>query len=86
MEGFRVTPSQGSHFFHNITSLGIMYLTVPHDSPNAFMDWDELLGLPAVRDKKHVKHVRLPASVVVKVDGQSGSGVVFRPPGSKTCK
>jgi hypothetical protein len=86
MEGFRVTPSQGSHFFHNITSLGIMYLTVPHDSPNAFMDWDELLGLPAVEDRKHVRHLRLPAPVVVKVDGQSGSGVVFRPPGSGSCE
>lgn len=85
MEDFQVTPSQGSHFFHNITSLGIMYLTVPHDSRGAFINWDDILALPAVEDRKYVRHLRLPSPVVVKVDGQSGRGVVFRPGGSRSC-
>jgi hypothetical protein len=79
LEGFRVIPSQGTHFFHNITSLGVMYLTVAADSGGVFMNWDELSKLPAVATGKYVSHLRLPSPVVVKVDGQSGRGVVYRP-------
>jgi hypothetical protein len=76
-EGFRVAPSHGTHFFHNITSLGIMYLTVPHDSEGASMDWKELERTPPVATGKYVKHVRLPYPVTVKVDGRSGRGIIL---------
>lgn len=85
LEGFRIAPSQGTHFFHNITSLGVMYLTIPYDSPSASMDWDELYNLPPMAIKKYVRHVRLPSPVVVKVDGRTGMGVVFRPDASPGC-
>jgi hypothetical protein len=62
-----------------------MYLTVPYDSPSAFMDWDELYNLPPMVNKKYVRHVRLPSPVVVKVDGRTGMGVVFRPDASEGC-
>lgn len=83
LKSFRVAPSHGTHFFHNITSLGVMYLTVPYGSERAFMNWDELRKLPVVATKKYVRHLRLRSPVVVKVDGQSGKGVVFRPSGSQ---
>jgi hypothetical protein len=79
-EGFRVAPSHGTHFFHNITSLGIMYLTVPHDSPGASMNWKELDLVPPLTTRKYVRHIRLPDPVTVKVDGKSGRGVILRSP------
>jgi hypothetical protein len=85
MEGFRIAPSYGTHFFHNITSLGVMYLAVPHDSESAFMNWDELGSLPAVVTKQYVRHLRLPVPVVVKVDGRIGRGLVFRPSKEPSC-
>jgi CheY-like chemotaxis protein len=79
LEGFRVAPSYGTHFFHNITSLGVMYLAIPYGFETAFMRWEELTSLPPVAAKKYVRHVRLPSPVIVKVDGRSGRGVVYRP-------
>jgi hypothetical protein len=76
-EGFRVAPSHGTHFFHNVTSLGIMYLTVPLESQNAFAEW-ERLGGPSTQARKYVRHIRLPYSVSVKVDGRTGRGVIMR--------
>jgi hypothetical protein len=79
-EGFRVAPSHGTHFFHNITSLGIMYLTVPHETQGAFADWQALGSIPPVTAKQYVKHIRLPYRLVVKVDGRTGKGVILRRP------
>jgi hypothetical protein len=77
-EGFRVAPSHGTHFFHNITSLGIMYLTVHHDSPSATTRWDELGSIRPESAGKYVKHIRIPSPVIVKVDGRTGRGVILR--------
>jgi CheY-like chemotaxis protein len=77
-EGFRIAPSHGTHFFHNITSLGIMYLTVHHDSEEASLNWPDLHEIPPTTAKTYVKHIRLPYPVVVKVDGRQGRGVILR--------
>jgi hypothetical protein len=82
-EGFGFAPSQGTHFFHSITALGVMYLTVPHSAAGAFTDWEEIDRLPVVADRKYVRHLRLPCPVVVKVDGRSGKGAVFRSAGAR---
>ncbi len=77
-EGFKVAPSHGTHFFHNITSLGIMYLTVPHGSRGASINWKELQEIRPTTSRKYVKHIRLPDPVTVKVDGKTGRGVILR--------
>ena len=61
--------SQGSHFFHNITTLGINYITVSR-STEGKIDWDWLTGLPRLKDADFVAHVRLDMPVTLKVDGR----------------
>lgn len=70
-----VEPSQGSHFFHNLSSLGVLYLAVPH-AQEPGVRWDGLAALPAVRETGLLRHVRLPAPLDVRVDGRSGRGVI----------
>ncbi|WP_432737077.1 PEP/pyruvate-binding domain-containing protein [Maridesulfovibrio sp. FT414] len=80
-ESLKVEPSQGSHFFHNITTLGINYLMVL-DKPGNVMDWDWFTSQPAAEAGEFVSHVRLPAPITVKVDGRSSQGVVLPAKGS----
>lgn len=71
-----VDPSQGSHFFHNITSFRVLYFTVSHTGPYR-IDWDWLARQPAEKELEFVRHVRAAAPLRVKVDGRSGRGVVL---------
>ncbi len=77
-ENLKADPSQGSHFFHNITSLGIAYLTVPEDGTN-FIDWQWLASLPVENHTAFVAHVRCPEGVVLKIDARSGQAVLLPP-------
>jgi len=71
-------PSQGSHFFHNLSSFEIRYFTVRHGEGRG-IDWDWLRRQPAVTRTDHVRHVRPPAPLSLKVDGRTRRGVVLRP-------
>lgn len=74
-----VDPSQGSHFFQNMTSLRIGYFTVPMDRAHGFIDWEWLHALPAAAESEHLKHVRLEEPVTVMIDGRSSQGVILKP-------
>lgn len=71
----KAEPSQGSHFFHNVTTLGINYLTVAGGED--FVRQDRLDSLPRVLEKEFVVHVRLNEPCTLKVDGRKSVGVVF---------
>jgi CheY-like chemotaxis protein len=71
-------PSQGSHFFHNVTTLGIPYLTVGPRPPD-FFDWAFLARLPVVRETDFVAHVALETPFRLKVDGRTQKGVMYMP-------
>ncbi len=75
LPAMNVELSQGSHFFHNISSFRVSYFCVRHDG-NDRLDWDWLARQPAVGEGALVRHVRLEAPLVVKVDGRTGCGVV----------
>jgi hypothetical protein len=68
--------SQGSHFFHNISSFQIFYFSVSH-SGEYHIDWNWLGRQEVVNDTDLVRHVRLAAPLRVKVDGRSGRGVIL---------
>ncbi|MBZ0267575.1 PEP/pyruvate-binding domain-containing protein, partial [bacterium] len=70
--------SQGSHFFHNVTSFGVPYFTVRHDGGGR-IDWDWLKGLPAASETANLRHVTLPQPLRVEVDGRTGLGLIRRP-------
>jgi hypothetical protein len=71
-----VDPSQGSHFFHNMTSFRVQYLTVRHTGPYR-INWDWLARLPAIAETEFVRHVRTLGPLRVKVDGRAGRGVIL---------
>jgi hypothetical protein len=71
-----IEASQGSHFFHNITSFEVSYFSVWHESVPG-IDWDWLDGRPAVAETEFVRLVRAPAPLLVKVDGRSGRGGIW---------
>lgn len=69
-------PSQGSHFFHNLSSFQVCYLTVRPDV--AGIDWEWIRRQPVERQTAHVRHAGLAAPLEVAVEGASGRGVVRR--------
>ncbi|RME82937.1 MAG: hypothetical protein D6775_09495 [Caldilineae bacterium] len=73
----RAEPSQGSHFFHNITTLGINYITVA-DADKSFIKWDWLCSQPKVRETDYVAWARVDPPVVLKVDGRTSRCVLFQ--------
>ncbi len=68
--------SQGSHFFHNLSSFRVSYFSVRHDGPFE-IQWDWLNRQRAVTQTAHVRHVRLTNPLSVLVDGHSGRGVIY---------
>jgi hypothetical protein len=75
LPAMNVDLSQGSHFFHNISSFQVSYFCVRHDGADR-LDWDWLARQQAVVETDFVRHVRLDTPLVVKVDGRTGRGVV----------
>jgi hypothetical protein len=80
--GFRdvvVTPSQGSHFFQNITSFRVGYFTVNANHPSCFIDWDWLqLQVPA-EALNYTRHLAFTEPITVKINGQKGKGIILKP-------
>jgi hypothetical protein len=72
----KADPSQGSHFFHNITTLGIAYATIA-DGKKDFLKWDWLNALPRAEETRYVAHVRLAKPFVLKIDGRSSQCVMY---------
>lgn len=72
-------PSQGTHFFHNMTSAGIGYFSLCSSSESEFVRWDLLRALPGEEIGLGVRHVRLARPLSVRMDGQAQEGVVFLP-------
>jgi hypothetical protein len=69
--------SQGSHFFHNLLSFHVLYISVEHYGPHR-IDWEWLGRQSAVQSTDHLTHVRLPEPLEIRVDGVSGRGVIRR--------
>ena len=76
---FMVEPSQGSHFFHNITSFMVGYFSVNAFKGEGSVDWDWLLQQPAVETKKFSKHLRFDTPVIVKMNGKENKGIIIKP-------
>ena len=74
----RPEPSQGSHFFHNLSSFAVLYLTVPAAGPGPGIDWAWLASQPEVARTEHVRHVRCRQPLLLRVDGRSRRGAVLR--------
>ncbi|HSC27772.1 MAG TPA: PEP/pyruvate-binding domain-containing protein [Vicinamibacterales bacterium] len=75
---FTVTPSQGSHFFQNLTARNVGYFTVNAERGEGFVDWEWLAAQPAVTELPFVRHVRLASPVVVRMNGRKQRGIILK--------
>jgi len=69
--------SQGSHFFHNLTSFKVSYFSVHHQLSNQ-IKWDWINSQTLVKETNFVKHVRVENPLTIKVDGKTSRGVILQ--------
>lgn len=76
---FRVIPSQGSHFFQNLTAFQVGYFTVNPGAGEGFVDWPWLGAQSAVEERGCVRHLRFEKPLIVVMNGKTSRGMVFKP-------
>ena len=77
LEELQAEPSEGSHFFQNVTSLGCLYLTNNPIQGEGKYDYESIRKLPVVKETKHFLHVRSEKDLLIKADGSEGKAVVM---------
>ncbi|HAJ99346.1 MAG TPA: phosphoenolpyruvate synthase [Bacteroidales bacterium] len=79
LKDYQIDPSQGTHFFQNLTSFNVGYFTInPHYNQGLY-DLDSLGSQPAIFEDEHVRHVRFSKPLVIKIDGKKKIGAVYKP-------
>ncbi|HLX12194.1 MAG TPA: PEP/pyruvate-binding domain-containing protein [Bacteroidota bacterium] len=80
--GFRdldVTPSQGTHFFQNITAFMTGYFTINENSNQGRLDWQWLMSQKPLDAKEYTRHIRFSSPLVVKMNGHDQKGIILKP-------
>jgi len=78
LENYRIEPSQGTHFFQNLTSFRVGYFTINPFINDGIYDLDYLNAMPAVYEDDTIRHVRFEQPLVVKIDGKNNRGVIYK--------
>lgn len=76
---YRIEPSQGTHFFQNLTSFGVGYFTIDQAAGNGFFDAAYLDTMPAVYESDYVRIVEFDTPLPIGINGKTGVGVVAKP-------
>lgn len=76
---FEVEPSQGSHFFQNITSFRVGYFTVDASNKIGFIDWDWLYSQPAIEELEYTRHLQFRTPLSVRINGHKNKGIITKP-------
>ncbi len=76
---FRVTPSQGSHFFQNLAAANVGYFTVNPQAGEGFVDWNWLAAQPAVSEGDYARHLQFDRPIGVTMNGARNEGVILKP-------
>ena len=79
LSNYRIEPSQGTHFFQNLTSFGVGYFTINPASADGFYDVDFLNAQKAEYESEYVRIVRFANSLTIGINGRKGTGVVVKP-------
>jgi CheY-like chemotaxis protein len=74
-----VDPSQGSHFFQNVTSCNVGYFTINPRIGDGFVDWNWLRNQNAAEVKQFVRHIQLSWPAIIKIDGRQNKGIILKP-------
>ncbi len=77
LENMNVELSQGSHFFHNLTSFNVFYFSVPFSEKHS-IDWEWLKQQSAAAETEFIRHIILPHPLRIKVDGYHRRGVIYK--------
>lgn len=78
LKNYRVDPSQGTHFFQNLTSFGVGYFTIDENRNDGCFHKATLDAMPAVEETEHVRVVRFEKGLRIMMDGKKGEGVVMK--------
>jgi hypothetical protein len=79
LDNYRVDPSQGTHFFQNLTSFGVGYFTINDYLGVGVYHQEELNRMPATTETEHVRVVHFCSPLSIKVDGMKKKGVILWP-------
>jgi len=79
LKNYRIDPSQGTHFFQNLTSFRIGYFTVNPFIKEGFYDVEFLNNLNVSYEDEHIRHIRFDKPLEIMVDGKSHKGVILKP-------
>ncbi|MDD7462020.1 MAG: PEP/pyruvate-binding domain-containing protein [Prevotellaceae bacterium] len=79
LKNYRIDPSQGTHFFQNLTSFGVGYFTIDCNTGDGIFRKDLLDAMPAVEETPYVRHVRFARPIKTMMDGMKSEGVVLLP-------
>jgi hypothetical protein len=79
LKDIKVTPSQGSHFFQNLTSFRVGYFTINPGTGDDFLDWDWLDLQPVAQERGFMRHLRFSEPLVVMINGKKQRGVILKP-------
>jgi len=79
LKGYHVDPSQGTHFFQNLTSFGVGYFTISPYTGDGLFRQEVLDALPAVEETQYVRHVRFEQPLKIMMDGKKQTAVVLLP-------
>ncbi|MCR5679751.1 MAG: phosphoenolpyruvate synthase [Prevotella sp.] len=77
LKNYHVDPSQGTHFFQNLTSFGVGYFNISTYQNDGVFQKEVLDSMPAIYETEHVRHVRFPAPLKIMMDGKKQEGVVL---------
>ncbi len=83
-EGFPLDPSSGSHFFHNVTSMNVGYLSIPHINKEQYVDWGKIKNLEVRGRTQYFVHVGSPSPFMVKMDGKNRISMILQPDDENT--
>jgi CheY-like chemotaxis protein len=76
---FKVTPSQGSHFFQHLMTFRVGYFTVNPEAGEGFVDWAWLAAQPARSERHSVRHLRFESPLSIRMNGKDHRGVIVKP-------
>ena len=79
LSNYRIDPSQGTHFFQNLTSFSVGYLTVNPHIEQGYTNYDYLDSLPATYEDEYLRMVHFDKELDIRLDGRNTNAVVFKP-------
>ncbi len=78
LDNFNVDPSQGSHFFHNLTAVGTAYFTVNPKLGGGSIDWQWLDSQPSLHESEYIRHIRTETPIEARIDGRTSKAAILK--------